>query len=214
MAIERHKNWAPDRGTFRQLLQWLDEGYDSNGTTYLDMRRKLVDYFDRKNCTAPDALADETLNRVARRLEEEGGITDTTPARYCYITARYVYLESRRSLDARTVPLREGPDAAAPSRLGQVSWIAQPDNREVRHRCLDRCLERLRPSERTLIIEYYRGYQREKIENRRDLADRLGMNINALSIRAYRLRGQLKECVSKCCGRVDMFPEIRLKPEG
>jgi hypothetical protein len=54
------------------------------------MRRRLVQYFDRKNCLRPDELADETLNRVARRLEEKGGITDTPPARYCYILARFV----------------------------------------------------------------------------------------------------------------------------
>jgi hypothetical protein len=36
------------------------------------MHHRLVAYFDRKNCSSPADLADETLNRVARRLEEEG----------------------------------------------------------------------------------------------------------------------------------------------
>jgi hypothetical protein len=69
-------------GAFRQFLNWLDQGVDSSGEKYLEMRRRLVGYFDRKNCLTPDELADETLNRVARRLEEEGAITDTPPARY------------------------------------------------------------------------------------------------------------------------------------
>jgi len=58
------------------LLKWLDGGADSGGERYLEIRRRLVSYFDRRNCTSPDELADETLNRVARRLEEKGAITD------------------------------------------------------------------------------------------------------------------------------------------
>jgi hypothetical protein len=61
------------------------------------MRRRLVLYFQRKRCVTPDDLADETLNRVTRRLEEEGRITDAPPARYCYIVARFVLLEHLRS---------------------------------------------------------------------------------------------------------------------
>ena len=65
------KDWSLTPGAFHRLLTWLDEGADSEGQKYLEMRRRLVAYFDRKNCPAPDELADETLNRVARRLEEE-----------------------------------------------------------------------------------------------------------------------------------------------
>jgi hypothetical protein len=44
----------------------------SGSQRYLEMRHRLVAYFDRKNCISPADLADETLNHVARRLEEEG----------------------------------------------------------------------------------------------------------------------------------------------
>ena len=83
------KGWVPTRSALEHVLTWLDEGVDSGGEKYLEMRRRLVSYFDRKRCLSPDELADETLNRVARRLEEEGAITDA-PARYCYIVAKYV----------------------------------------------------------------------------------------------------------------------------
>src|SRR2546423_645005 len=78
------KEWILAPAAFRRLLQWLDEGTDSEGQKYLEMRRRLVAYFDRKSCAAPDELADETLNRVARRLIEEGAIETKTPAKYCY----------------------------------------------------------------------------------------------------------------------------------
>src|SRR5512138_849956 len=82
---------------FQRLLEWLDEGLNSDGRKYLEMRRRLVAYFERKNCPYPDELADETLNRVARRIEEEGTIEGDAPARYCYITARFVFMEHLRT---------------------------------------------------------------------------------------------------------------------
>src|SRR5678816_520028 len=94
---QKKKDWGPTPEVFHRLLAWLDEGADSDGQKYLEMRQLLVAYFDRKNCLTPDDLADETLNRVARRLEEEGMIESEAPAKYCYTVARYVFLESLRS---------------------------------------------------------------------------------------------------------------------
>src|SRR6185503_18383044 len=77
---------------FSRLLDWLDDGVDSQGETYLEMRRRLVSYFDRRNRPFPDDLADETLNRVSRTLEESGSIAVRPPARFCYVIARFVLL--------------------------------------------------------------------------------------------------------------------------
>ena len=66
------KDWAQTASAFHRFLTWLDEGVDSHGEKYLEMRRRLVSYFSRKRCLSPDELADETLTRVARRLKEEG----------------------------------------------------------------------------------------------------------------------------------------------
>jgi DNA-directed RNA polymerase specialized sigma24 family protein len=178
------------------------------------MRRRLVSYFDRKNCHAPDDLADETLNRVARRLGEEGAITGTSPARYCYIVARFVFLEYRRSPGPREVSLGDLREVPGATPLPASFEADEVDGREKRHRCLERCLEKLKEGDRTLIVEYYRGEQREKIEHRRNLAVRLGLTINALSIRTCRIRNKLEECVRNCCGRNDAFSEVRLKQEG
>ena len=90
------RDWQPDKAAFDRLLAWLDEGTESRGERYLEMRERLVDYFGRRDCPFPEDLADETLNRVARRLEETGSIDDVVPARYCYIVAKFVFLESLR----------------------------------------------------------------------------------------------------------------------
>ena len=103
---------STDRSAFRRFLDWLDLGLDSKGEKYLEIRRRLVQYFDRKNCASPDELADETLNRVARRLAEEGEITGVTPAHYCYLVARFVFLEYQRRPDRGYVSMEVLPTLA------------------------------------------------------------------------------------------------------
>ena len=213
MAAGLPKNWSPAQRAFHKFLDWLDGGVDSGGENYLELRRRLVRFFDRKNCLSPDELADETLNRVASRLAEEGVPTDTVPARYCYIAARFVFLEYQRQPWRKQVSLDE-PSASGPL----VSRIAAPASTEDAAQgklldCLERCLETLKPDQRDLVIEYYRGQQREKIEHRRDLAARLGVTMNALSIRACRLRERLEECVRTCLAEKDTVPGSGLKKE-
>ena len=194
------KDWTPNAGAFRQFLNWLDEGFDSGGEKYLEMRHRLVLYFDRRNCLSPDELADETLNRVARKLEEKGAITDLSPAHYCYIVAKFVFLEYTRGAK---------PDQSTLEGLSDSRHVVSPlavssgydpaiENQERRLDCLDKCLRKLPSSDRELILEYYQGEQRAKIERRTQLAARFGLSMNALSVRACRIRHKLELCVTSC----------------
>ncbi len=181
---------------FTRLLEWLDDGVDSHGETYLEMRRRLVSYFDRRDRAAADELADETLNRIGRTLEQAGVIATTPPARYCYVVAKFVLLEDIRR-ERREVPLDETRSAAV-SRARGFGLVEVDETvaiREERLDCLDRCLEELRSDQRELVLEYYRDARRQKIERRRDLAKRLGITMNALGIRACRIRDTLMTCV-------------------
>jgi len=192
------KDWILSQSAFRRLLSWLDEGKDSDGQRYLEMRRRLALYFDRKNCPSPDELADETLNRVARRLEEEGSIRSDAPAHYCYIVARFVFLEYLRKPEPADLSI----DAGAGLEPRSPGLAHSPDNEQMDKEewleCLERCVKELDPDYRELIIGYYAGEQRVKIDNRRAMAAKLGITMNALSIRACRIRERLEGCVRKC----------------
>jgi DNA-directed RNA polymerase specialized sigma24 family protein len=193
---ESKKNWAMTSGAFHRLLEWLDEGADSEGRNFLEMRRRLAAFFDRKNCLNADELADETLNRVARRLEEEGKIESETPAKYCYITARFVFMESLRDKEKAGVPLED-----VLRREDQQIRAEETDEKERKEKmldCLEHCTEKLETASRRIIIRYYFGEERAKIENRRALAASLNISVNALSIRACRIRDKLENCVGKC----------------
>ena len=200
---QKKKGWELTEGAFRKLLGWLDEGKDSGGEKYLEMRRRLASFFDRKNCLAPDELTDETLSRVARRLEEEGGITDRTPAHYCYIVARFVFLEYLRRLEHDSISLDHlsHPGHVAVNSAPQYDLHDSQERTEKLLECLEHCLQRLEPENRELILHYYSGEQRAKIENRRALATRFGLTANVLSLRACRIRVRLEGCVSECFER-------------
>jgi DNA-directed RNA polymerase specialized sigma24 family protein len=183
---------------FNRLLAWLDDGVESHGERYLEIRRRLVSYFERRNRADADELADETLNRIGRTLEQSGVIATRPPARYCYVVARFVLLEDFRRT-RKYVALDEPKvwRAAPGSDTG-----GEPDEalaiREQRLDCLDRCLQQLRPEQRDLVVAYYRDTRRQKIDGRRALASQLGITLNALGIRVYRIRDALMACVELC----------------
>jgi len=197
---EAAKSQEISEGAFGRFLTWLDDGVETDGVSYIEMRKRLLGYFDRKNCRSPDELADETLNRVARRLEEGGKIKTESPAKYCYTIARYVFLEDLRDRESRNVSLDDKT-----ARLKAVA-VVDPDlagEKEIKEKmlsCLEKCAEKLEPSNRDLIIRYYYGVERVKIENRKSMAASLSISINALSIRACRIRSKLEACVKKCVG--------------
>ena len=198
VLTERIFREAPELSqyVFDRLLAWLDDGTESHGERYLEMRRRLVWYFDRRNRPAADELADETLNRVARTLEQGGVIATRPPARYCYIIAKFVLFEDLRrerrhvAFDETTIRVDE--------RAIMAELTEDHALREQRLDCLDRCLEQLKPEQRMLIVDYYRDAGRQKIERRRALADRLSISMNALAIRASRIRDTLLTCMEGC----------------
>jgi len=181
-------------------LEWLDDGVDSNGESYLEIRRRLESYFDRRNRRNADELADETFNRIGRTLADGETIATTPPARYCYVVARFVLLEDFRR-DVKHVQLDEsrGTPSSVTRRLSLVGRDEEAESREHRLGCLDRCLGTLTAERRELAIDYYRDARREKIERRRQIAGRLGISMNALAIRASRIRDALERCVRTCC---------------
>jgi len=194
------KDQALTPACFHLFLQWLDDGKDSSGERYLEMRRRLVGYFDRKGCDSPDDLADETLNRVALRLEETGKITDMPATQYCYVMAKFVFLEHLREAKRIAGSIEDLPVSREPITKPAV-LDGVPTEYEVGEQllaCLEECLTKLVGKDRELIVDYYQGEQRLKIERRRQIAETLGLTANALSIRACRIRDKLESCVRTC----------------
>src|SRR5262249_11538815 len=130
------KDWPLYPSAFQKLLAWFDEASNSDGQNYLRMRTRLIAYFDRKNCITPEDLADETLNRVARRLDEEGKIESDSPAKYCYIVARFVFMEHLRYRQKETSFQHEALRQSVTPRFPDAANDETNELKEVMLNCL------------------------------------------------------------------------------
>jgi DNA-directed RNA polymerase specialized sigma24 family protein len=184
--------WVLDETAFERLLAWLDPVRERAGQRYEDIRLRLIKIFTCRGCHESEDLADETINRVARKLEEVAETYEGDRALYFYGVAHKVYLEYLRKRPARVAVL---PPPAPPERSEKERAA---DERE--YECLERCMSRLPAGNRDLVLEYYREEKREKIEHRKLLAAQLGIGLNALRIRACRIRETLYRCVQACLG--------------
>jgi DNA-directed RNA polymerase specialized sigma24 family protein len=195
------KDWVLTKDAFDRLLRRLDSDPERAGQKYEHVRRGLITFFECRGSPFPEDHADETINRVARRLLEGKEIHVENPAGYFYGVARNVLKESWES--ARQAPLESVPSAQLvsddPSRLGDRQLESRHEERRLD--CLERCLQTLAQPDRDLIGEYYQGETSVKIQNRRLLAERLAIPLNALRIRALRIRERLEACVERCTGQ-------------
>lgn len=176
------KNWVMSQETFEALLDWLDSDREQAGLKYEEIRSKLIHYFSKHTQTDAEALADETINRVARRLNEIKDQVYGDRTRYFFGVARKVLLEYLR---------RKRPQP-------ESEPVADSDRVELEYWCLEECMAKLVPENRDLVMRYYDCDGRERIEQRKKLADELGIAPNALRIRAFRIRAELQKCVEEC----------------
>jgi DNA-directed RNA polymerase specialized sigma24 family protein len=163
---------------FERLLLALGADRESAGDRYLELHRQLADYFAWQGSEFPDELADETLNRLARKLVE--GEPIQSPSRFAFGIARLVAREDRRFHATRENALRK---------------VREMDQRTVREPShmgdLWECLAALDADSRSLITNYYAEDDREA------LARRLGLTLNALRNRAMRIRERLLLCFTR-----------------
>jgi RNA polymerase sigma factor (sigma-70 family) len=181
--------WVLTSQALDKLLDHFSVNREEAGRQYEFTRVRLVRYFEWRACSLPEDLADETINRVARRIDDGENISNL-PA-YFFSVARLVFMESLRERERTSVPLDEVPEISAEQPI-------EDDQKDTRLGCLDQCLNKLPVESRTLILKYYHEEKRAKIDRRKQLADGLGIPLNALRIRAHRIRIGLEACVREC----------------
>jgi len=191
--LPQKKDWTLTSEAFECLLVAFDADRESAAHKYEIMRRKLTEFFEARGTEAPPDYADETINRVARRITEGEEIKDLNS--YFYGVARLVWLEFLRSRDKESTPLELAPNPIA---VNTAEVEAERREKEQRLTCLESCLSKLPPANRNLIVEYYREEQGLKIDTRKRQAAMLNTTINGLRLRASRIRADLAKCVHGC----------------
>lgn len=187
---KQRRQWDLTPKAFDHFLSLLDLDRDRAGESYEALRRNLIQLFIWRGCRDPESHADETINRVIRKIDEGEEVRDVIA--YAHGVARRLLLEVFKKQEREQIGIDELPPL-----------IAQPEEQddETGVLCLRRCLNRLPEESRQLIVLYYQGEKSAKIENRKRLAEGLSVTLGALRYRAFDLRQRLQGCIERCMGR-------------
>lgn len=188
----RRPPWTLDLEAFRALLGRLTPDDDRAGSEYELLRQKLIVYFAGRGDRDPERSADETLDRVSRRLRDGEEIADVE--RYAHGVARRVLSEAVK---------RRGRHQRLLGRMPKIAERNPSKPAQITLDCLSRCAQELRPSDWSLVLDYYASNGRERQIERQELAKRLGITLTALRLRVFRIRAALDDCVRRCCAERD-----------
>lgn len=170
------------------MLDWLDPDPDKAGAKFLEIGTRVTKILMRRQCYAAEELWDETVNRVCHRVKDVAPTYVGDPALYFYAVARLVHLEwlneEKRKRDRNDFEPPNPPDP--------------DDDVEPIHNCLDGCLKKLNADDYEMILKYYEKETRAKIEQRKEMAQKLGITLNSLRMRVHRINGHLQKCIVAC----------------
>lgn len=166
------------------LLEWLDPDREKAGQQYEVIRGGLIRIFVSHGLADAEHYADETVDRVVKRLPDirEGYID--APVRYFFGVARNIVREADRRKEFAMDLLPQ----CFPLKPGDSAMID----------CLKRCLKVLPLEKQHLILDYHLYDGRDKIRHHREMASELSITVGALRTRAHHIRVGLESCILAC----------------
>jgi hypothetical protein len=171
---------------FDKMLAWLDQNRDVAGQKYENIRRSLIRIFSWNHCITAEELADEVVDVVVRRIDWLVEFYEGDPDRYFYGVGRTLLKVHFRNANLRS-PM---PEDVADER-GQL----RVERSELFDRYLSECMRELKPDDAQLIVGYYQGDKREKIDNRKELASASAPN--TVRVKVHRIRKALEKCIER-----------------
>jgi RNA polymerase sigma factor (sigma-70 family) len=179
--------------TFEEILAWLNPDRDVAGAMYVQLRHDLEKVFIWGGCPDPEGLADEVLDRVAKKIYEVKPSYVGDPRLYFLAVARNLVKENFRKIKTH-VSLTE-------IELSEQLTTEGKEDDAVINDCLDECLQKLSSEQRELVAAYYAKEKQAKIAHRSALAQRLAITVETLRVRVFRLRASLEDCIERCVER-------------
>jgi hypothetical protein len=163
---------------FDLLLFWLNPDREKAAAKYEMVRRRLIEIFASRGFANADSLADTTIDRVISKVPQvaDGWVGD--PLIFFLAVAKKIILEN--SKPPRTIlPPPPPPD---------------PDKLEREDRCIEKGLQLLSLEDRELVLEYVDGNKK----TRQEIANRLGITLNALRLRIYQIKKTIRPTIKEC----------------
>lgn len=176
---------TPDKDPFDKLLRWLDPDRGRAAEKYEKIRTRLIKILSAKGCWAAEDVADQTINVVASKIDWLLENFKGDPALYFYGVSKKVFHEW----------LKKSPPPMPPP---------PPDNSEIERLCgcLEQCLQEMPPDDRKLILRYHERDKQQRIDNRKQLAEELGISQNALRIKVYHIHSRLRQLMQRRLGEL------------
>lgn len=194
------QTWVLTREALDRLLEQLDSDRDRAAEKYEQIRQRLMKLFRWRGCPAFEEYTDKTIDRVARRIAEGAEFQTDNPYTLFYAVAMMVLKEhwrkSEREAEACSSLLQSQPATENPEEIR----AREEENRghEAQIECLRHCLGVLSAENLRLIRKYYAEGEILDKEQRRQTAEELGISVNALRVRACRIRSEVEQCVAHC----------------
>lgn len=186
--MPRNSDIPPE--SFAEILDWLSPDRELAANAYLDLRGRLSKIFGWNRSADPEGMTDEVFDRVARQVHDVRLTFEGDPKLFFYGVARNLIREYRNKIGSHVAI----DDVEIPV---EASQGIEPDEDHLAD-CLEGCLEKLTPERRELILGYYAMEKQAKIDHRIRMAKHLGMSVETLRVRAYRIRGALEKCIENC----------------
>jgi DNA-directed RNA polymerase specialized sigma24 family protein len=182
------------------LLQFLDEDPLRAAAEYERIRQRLMKLFRWRGCLSFEEYADTTVDRVASLVAEGAEVHTANRYALFYGVATNLLREHWRGAERQRLALQglghqqvqaESPDETLTRHDELV-------NDEKRRRCLRRCLSLLPADSLALIRRYYGHGDILDKNQRKQLAGELNVSVNALRVRAHRIRAEVGRCIGSC----------------
>jgi RNA polymerase sigma factor (sigma-70 family) len=176
--------------SFEEILTWLHPDREVAGEMYVQLRHDLAKLFMWRGCSDPEGLTDEVFDRVAKKVHDVRPGYQGDPRLYFRAVANNVVKEDFKKI--KTYAPLENVDLSK-----HQTTISNPENEDI-DECLQLCLQALSNDKRELILSYYAKEKQAKIDHRRELAQQLGISVETLRVRVYRIGESLGECIGRC----------------
>ncbi|MFV0389978.1 MAG: hypothetical protein ACK5NT_14640 [Pyrinomonadaceae bacterium] len=182
---------------FNRFLTWLNPNRELAARNYEAIRDDLNRFFAVRDVHDPNELSDITIDRVMRKIDRIFDTYKGDPKQYFFGVARNVFLEYLRK--PRVVELFEETKVDYPSYENDDAYLAS----------LESALENLPAEQARLIIDYYSWSAGNKKEKRALLAASMGLSVEALRVRAYRVRARLRKNVVSILRKREYAPSAK-----
>jgi len=188
-AVQSSSDWAANnrlhsdessvgQTQFGELLDWLDPDPETAAKQYESIRRRLILAFASRRCLFAEDLADETIDRVVRKVPHIREGYQGSPVAYFLGVARKVYMEHIRVISTK--------------RLARPPALEQPEEPSILMERLEASLSQLPPKDQDIVLRYFQADGPSKLIQRKRLASELGIRPAALRLRVHRIVSRLR----------------------